>query len=77
MKYDILLLDQNAKFWLRQIKIRVVLKQMDLGNTLLGFEKCPQIITKTKTKRKQHENQNALSQIHLYLLNYILQDVLK
>ena len=41
MKYNIPLLDRNTRFSLWQVKMVVVLVQMDLDDALLGFEKMP------------------------------------
>ena len=39
MKYEIPLLDRSTKFSLLQVKMRVVLAQMDLDDALLGIDK--------------------------------------
>jgi len=54
--------------------MRAILAQMDLDDALLGFEKMPQ---SWSIEGKQRKDCKALSQIHLYLSNQILQDVLK
>ncbi|KAF3667519.1 hypothetical protein T459_12964 [Capsicum annuum] len=69
MKYDILLLDRNTRFSLWQVKMRVVLAQMNLDDALLGFEKMPSSWTDEDKRRKDRK---ALSQIHLHLSNQIL-----
>ena len=74
MKYDIPFLDRNTKFSLWQVKMRIMLMQMDLDDTLLGFNKMPSLWT---LEEKQCKDQKALSQIHLHLSNQILHDVLK
>ena len=45
-----------------------------LDDALLGFDKMLSSLTKEEKERK---NRKALSQIHLYLSNKILQDILK
>ncbi|KAF3643363.1 hypothetical protein FXO38_20632 [Capsicum annuum] len=52
----------------------VVLVLIDLDDALLGFEKMP---SSRMDEDKRCKDQKALSQIHLYLSNQILQDVLK
>ena len=47
---------------------------MDLDEALLGLDNMPSSLTK---EEKEHKESKALSQIHLHLLNQILQDVLK
>ena len=74
MKFKIPLLDRNTRFWLLQVKMRVVLAQMDLEEALLGLDKMPSSLAKEERERK---NRKALAQIQLYLSNQILQDVLK
>ncbi|KAG8473091.1 hypothetical protein CXB51_035032 [Gossypium anomalum] len=74
LKYEIPLLDHNTRFALWQIKIQVVLAQMDLKDALLGLDKMPSTLTYKEKKRK---DRNALTQLHLHLFNEILQDVMK
>ena len=74
MKYEIPLLDRRTRFSLWQVKMLTVLSQMDLDEVLLGLDKMSSLLTKEKKERKDRK---ALSQIHLYLSNQILQDVLK
>ncbi|KAG8478359.1 hypothetical protein CXB51_028117 [Gossypium anomalum] len=74
LKYEILLLDRNTRFVLWQIKIQVVLVQMDLEDALLGIDKMPSTLIDEEKKRK---DQKALTQLHLHLSNEILQDVMK
>ena len=74
MKFDIPLLDCNTRFTLWQVKMRAILTQMDLEDTLLGFNKMP---SSWSPEEKQRKDRKALSQIHLHLSNQILQDVLK
>ncbi|KAG6512732.1 hypothetical protein ZIOFF_030861 [Zingiber officinale] len=71
MKYDIPLLDQNTIFSLWQVKMRAILAQRDLDDALLGIDNMSSLWTAEEKSRK------ALSQIHLHLLNQILQDCLK
>lgn len=66
MKYDIPLLDCNTRFSLLQVKMLAVLVQMDLDETLLGFEKMPSSWMTEEKKRKDHK---ALSHIRLHLSN--------
>ena len=74
MKYDISLLNCNTKFLLWQVKIRVVLAQIDLDDALLGFEKMP---SSWMDEDKRRKDRKALSQIYLHLSNQILQDIFK
>ena len=74
IKYNIPLLDQNTRLSLWQVKMCVILAQMDLDDALLGFDKMPLSWTK---EEKQRKDRKALSHIHLHLSNQILQDVLK
>ncbi|KAF3641257.1 glutathione peroxidase family protein [Capsicum annuum] len=68
------LLDKFAAVGILQVKMWVVLVQMDLDDALLGFKKMPSLWT---NKDKCRKDQKVLSQIHLYLSNQILQDILK
>ncbi|KAG8491252.1 hypothetical protein CXB51_014428 [Gossypium anomalum] len=74
LKYEISLLDRNTRFVLWQIKMQVVLAQMDLEDALLGIDKMPSTLTDEEKKRKDRK---ALTQLHLHLSNEILQDVMK
>ncbi|KAG8489688.1 hypothetical protein CXB51_017740 [Gossypium anomalum] len=74
MKYDILLLDCNTRFALWQIKMQTVLAQMDLEDVLLRIDKMPSTLTE---EEKKHKDQKAFMQLHIYLSNEILQDVMK
>ena len=74
LKYEIPLLDRNTRFALWQIKMQAVLAQMDLEDTLLGIDKMLSTLTNEEKKRKDRK---ALTQLHLYLSNKILQDVMK
>ena len=74
MKFKIPSLDRSTRFSLWQVKMRVVLVQMDPDEALLGLDKMSSSLTKEDKERKDHK---ALSHIHLHLLNQILQDVLK
>ncbi|KAG8472501.1 hypothetical protein CXB51_035376 [Gossypium anomalum] len=74
LKYEISLLDCNTRFALWQIKMQVVLVQMDLEDALLGINKMPSTLTNEEKKRKDRK---ALTQLHLHLSNKILQDVMK
>ncbi|KAG8501296.1 hypothetical protein CXB51_003445 [Gossypium anomalum] len=71
LKYEILLLDRNTRFALWQIKMQAVLAQMDLEDALLGIDNMPSTLTDEENKRKDRK---ALTQLHLYLSNKILQD---
>ena len=61
IKYDIPMLDWNIKFSLWQVKLRVILAQMDLDDALLGFDKMPSSWTK---EEKQRKDRKALSNIY-------------
>ncbi|KAG8473168.1 hypothetical protein CXB51_035114 [Gossypium anomalum] len=74
LKYEISLLDHNTRFALWQIKMQAVLAQMDLEDALLGIDKMPSTLTDEEKKRKDRK---ALTQLHLYLSNEILQEVMK
>ncbi|KAG8472960.1 hypothetical protein CXB51_035039 [Gossypium anomalum] len=74
LKYEIPLLDRNTRFALWQINMQAVLAQMDLEDELLGIDKIPSTLTDEEKKRKDRK---ALTQLHLYLSNEILQDVMK
>ena len=74
MKYEIPLLDHSTRFSLWQVKMCVVLTQMDLDDALLGIDKMSSSLTKEEKKCKDHK---ALSHIHLHLSYQILQDILK
>ncbi|KAK5839321.1 hypothetical protein PVK06_008098 [Gossypium arboreum] len=54
--------------------MQAVLAQMDLEDVLLGIDKMPSILTDEEKKRKDRK---ALTQLHLYFSNEILQDVMK
>ena len=49
-KYGIMLLDRNTRFTLWQVKMRAILKQMDLEETLLGSDK---MLSSWTTEEKQ------------------------
>ena len=66
MKYEILLLNCNAGFSLWQVKMCIVLPQMDMDDTLLRLDKMSSSWTK---EEKQCKDRKALSQIHLHLSN--------
>ncbi|KAG8483043.1 hypothetical protein CXB51_021981 [Gossypium anomalum] len=51
LKYEISLLDRNARFVLWQIKMQAVLVQMDLEDVLLGIDKMPSTLTYEEKKR--------------------------
>ena len=74
MKFKIPLLDRNTKFSLWQFKMCVVLAQMNLDEVLLGLDKMSSSL---KKEEKECKDCKTLSQIHLHLLNQILQGVLK
>ncbi|KAG8489132.1 hypothetical protein CXB51_017197 [Gossypium anomalum] len=74
LKYKIPLLDRNTRFALWQIKMQVVLAQMDLEDALLGIDKMSLTLTDEEKKRKDRK---ALAQLHLHLSNEILKDVMK
>ena len=73
-KYEIPLLDRSTRFSLWQVKMCVVLAQMDLDDALLGIDKMPSSLTKEQKERKDRK---VLSHIHFHLSNQILQDVPK
>ena len=73
MKYEIPLLDRNTRFSLWQVKMRIVLTQMNMDDALLGIDKMSSSLTKEDKERKDRK---VISQIHLHLSNWILQDVL-
>ena len=52
IKYNIPLLHRNTKFSLWQVKMRVVLTQMDLNDALLGFDKMSSPWTQEEKQRK-------------------------
>ncbi|KAG8503382.1 hypothetical protein CXB51_001329 [Gossypium anomalum] len=56
LKYEILLLDRNTRFALWQIKMQVVLAQMDLEDALLGIDKMPLTLTDEQKKRKNRKD---------------------
>ncbi|XP_022897803.1 uncharacterized protein LOC111411510 [Olea europaea var. sylvestris] len=62
MRYDIPVLDRNTRFSLWQVKMRLIMAQFDLDDVLV------------QTEYKQRRDRKALSLIHLYLSNDILQD---
>ena len=55
MKYDIPLLDRNTRFLLWQVKMRVVLAQIDLNDALLGFDNMPSSLTDEDKGRKDRK----------------------
>lgn len=73
-KLDIPFLDQSTRFSLWQVKMQLVLTQQDLDDALLGIDRMPTILTAYEKLRK---DKKIVSHIYLYLLNNILQDVLK
>ncbi|KAG8488508.1 hypothetical protein CXB51_016430 [Gossypium anomalum] len=73
LKYEILLLDRNTRFALWQIKMQADLAQIDLEDALLGIDKMPSTLTDEEKRKDRKE----LTQLHLYLSNEILQDVMK
>ncbi|KAG8482498.1 hypothetical protein CXB51_024223 [Gossypium anomalum] len=54
--------------------MQAVLVQMDLEDALLGIDKMPSTLTDEEKKRTDRK---TLTQLHLYLSNEILQDVMK
>ncbi|KAG8496044.1 hypothetical protein CXB51_009475 [Gossypium anomalum] len=56
LKYEIPLLDSNTRFALWQIKMQVVLAQMDLEDALLGIDKMPSTLTDEEKKRKDRKD---------------------
>ena len=65
VKFQIPLLDCSTRFsW--QVKMRVVLAQMDLDAALLGVDKMSSSLTKEEKERKDRK---TLSHIHLRLSN--------
>jgi hypothetical protein len=69
VKYDLPLLDWDTRFSLWQVKMRVVLSQIDLDDALDGFGKKD---VKTWTDEERRKDRKALSHIHLHLSNNIL-----
>ncbi|KAG8503781.1 hypothetical protein CXB51_001898 [Gossypium anomalum] len=65
-KYEISLLDRNTRFALWQIKMQVVLTQIDLEDALLGIDKMPLTLT---DEEKKCNDRKALTQLHLHLSN--------
>ena len=63
MKYEISLLDRSTKFSLWQVKMCIVLTQMDLDDASLGLDKMSSSWTKDE---KQRKDRKALSKIHLH-----------
>ena len=55
MKYKIPLLDRNTRFSLWQVKMRIVLVQMDLDDALLGLDKILSSLTKEEQERKDRK----------------------
>ncbi|KAG8488750.1 hypothetical protein CXB51_016632 [Gossypium anomalum] len=55
LKYEIPLLDHNTRFALWQIKMQVVLAQIDLEDALLGIDKMHSTLTE---EEKNHRNAN-------------------
>ena len=74
MKYEIPLLDRSTNYSLWQVKMCVVLAQMDLDDALLRLNK---MLSSWTEEGKQRKDRKALSRIHLHLSNQILKDVLK
>ena len=66
MKFEIPLFDPSTRFSLWQVKMYIVLTQMDLDEALLGLDKMPSSLTKEERERNDHK---SLSQIHLNLSN--------
>ncbi|KAG8500899.1 hypothetical protein CXB51_002904 [Gossypium anomalum] len=54
--------------------MQVVLAQIDLEDALLGIDKMPSTLTNEEKKPKDRK---SLTQLHLYLSNEILQDMMK
>ncbi|KAG8482488.1 hypothetical protein CXB51_024221 [Gossypium anomalum] len=54
--------------------MQAVLAQMDLEDALLGIDMMPSTLT---NKEKKCKDRKALTQLHLYLSNEILQDMMK
>jgi hypothetical protein len=69
VKYDLPLLDWDTRFSLWQVKMWVVLSQIDLDDALDGFEKKD---VKTWTDEERRKDRKTLSHIHLHLSNNIL-----
>ena len=63
MKYEIPLLDRNTRFSLYQVKMCVVLAQMDIDDVLLGLNKMLSLWTE---EEKQRKDRKALSHIHFH-----------
>ncbi|KAG8481022.1 hypothetical protein CXB51_025745 [Gossypium anomalum] len=56
LKYEISLLDRNTRFALWQIKMQVVLVQMDLEDALLGIDKMPSTLADEEKKQEARTN---------------------
>ena len=69
MKFKIPLLDHSTRFLLWQVKMSVMLTQMDLDEAFLALDKMPSSLTK---EEKESKDLKELSQIHLHLSNEIL-----
>ena len=58
MKFNILLLNGNTKFFILQVKMLVIPVQMDLDDVLLGSDK---ILSPWTLEEKQHKDRKTLS----------------
>ena len=54
MKFEIPLLDRSTRFLLWQVKMGVVLAQMNLDEALLELDKMPSSLTKEEKERKDY-----------------------
>jgi hypothetical protein len=69
VKYDLPLLHWDTRFSLWQVKMRIVLSQINLDDALDSFGKKD---VKTWTDEERRKDCKALSHIHLHLSNNIL-----
>ena len=73
MKYDLPPLDRDTRFALWQVKMRALLTQAEVDDTI---EKIGNKDSKSWTEEEKRKDRKALSHIHLHLSNNILQEVL-
>ena len=73
MKYDLPPLDRDTRFALWQVKMRALLTQAEVDDTI---EKIGNKDSKSWTEEEKRKDRKALSQIQLHLSNDILQDYL-
>ena len=63
MKYDIPILDHNIKFLLWQVKMQVILVQIDLEYALLRFDKMPSSLSPKEIQGSKDLISNSLASI--------------